>query len=639
MRKSIKYSLLAVLAVIGLASCSNDYEYSGAEAMKNAQVFFADKTLAITSYDLDMNANSFDVEIQRVKTDGELTVALENHQNPASSTHLTVPASVTFADGADKAIITIGYNPETIKYEDPNRDTLIIANADYTTPYGGTEYRFTVNVSEPWEEMGVGQMRDDLLSLYGMDPLTYDVTIEKNLSQEGLYRVVNPYGASYLDVLDPDNAPYKDDPDDTHYMYIHAEDPDFVWVESFNSGLILNKDDGEIILGSRVAIWLAAGNTLEDIKGAQPAMFGKLEDGVITFPEPKSFLSALANVDGGAWGWYGNTNGLFAIALPGHELYTPDYSADATFIGILKTVAETHQALVDLKVGVDVAKAKYAMTDAGQSESAVAQAIVAGEIEAEELDGDSVRVYLPLEEDGKYRVTIVTYDEEGTAQESASCTFEFEKGGSSWESLGMGVYTENILAALYEIDTQVYEVEILASTKNPGLYRMKNAYGEAYPYNDPGDWDTSMDYYLEINAQDPQLVYVDKQETGLAWKEGPFAVQSLASYYYELGYTTDIILANAPNAFGTFADGVITIPVGGMLAYLNGDGPYKGNTGGEFKVVLPGAASKSAIKAAKFASRLRGGKHNSKNFKPFRMNVNKTFAKPMVKNLRPGVLK
>ena len=94
----------------------------------------------------------------------------------------------------------------------------------------------------------------------------------------------------------------------------------------------------------------------------------------------------------------------------------------------------------------------------------------------------------------------------------------------------MGVYTENILAALYGIDTQVYEVEILASTKNPGLYRMKNAYGEAYPYNDPGDWDTSMDYYLEINAQDPQLVYVDKQETGLAWKEGPFAVQSLASY-------------------------------------------------------------------------------------------------------------
>ena len=47
MLKNIKYSLLALLTVMGMASCSNDYEYEGAKALTNAQVFFAEKTIEV----------------------------------------------------------------------------------------------------------------------------------------------------------------------------------------------------------------------------------------------------------------------------------------------------------------------------------------------------------------------------------------------------------------------------------------------------------------------------------------------------------------------------------------------------------------------------------------------------------------
>ena len=623
--KKLASALMVLPMLAALTACSDDDgKYTPAEKLSNAQVFFSNELPS--TQDIAIDGTSFVVPINRVNTDGELTVQLNVEQDEASL--FNIPTSVTFADGESVAYITITYDPAKQEYDALHPITISIAEESYTTPYGDTSYTFQAGPLAPWEDMGNAIYREDMISTwYGVDNLEYEVPIQKNSLVEGLYRLVNPYGATY-----PYNDPGDWDTSKDYYMVVHAEDPEFVWVEESNTGTNWGKGNFNFI--SYVAYFIKNGNPLEAVKAARPDLFGKLENGVITMPQ-RAMLGWRDSDDGL---YYCNVNGKFAIALPGASLVEYDYTADALYAGLLKTPAETYQGVVDITLGADVASAKYAMTSADVSEEEAAAAIVAGELEAEEIT-EAVRVYLPVEEEGKYRVTVVTFDAEGEAQESASCVFEFEKGGSSWESLGMGVYTENILAALYGIDTQVYEVEILASTKNPGLYRMKNAYGEAYPYNDPGDWDTSMDYYLEINAQDPQLVYVDKQETGLAWKEGPFAVQSLASYYYELGYTTDIILAKAPNAFGTFADGVITIPVGGMLAYLNGDGPYKGNTGGEFKVVLPGAASKSAIKAAKFASRLRGGKHNSKNFKPFRMNVNKTFAKPMVKNLRPAVLK
>lgn len=632
MRKSIKYSLLALLAVMGLASCNNnDFEYTGAEAVKNAQVFFADKTLAVTSYNLDMNATSFDVEIQRVKTEGELTVNLENHQNPNSTTQLDVPATVTFADGADKATITIGYNPETIQFDDLNRDTIVIADAEYTTPYGGTEYRFAVSIAAPWEDMGMATYREALIShWFNIDNMEYGVPIQKDLTRPGVYRLVNPYG-NYYPLTQQGVLSYASAPDgELEYMVVHAEDPEHVWVEYSPTMLSVNTEYGCFRFWSVAGYYIDNGTPVEEVIAAHPELFGTLEEGIITMPVNSMLISMELYQEGGFYQC--NDEGLFAIALPGYELVSYDYTATALFAGVLKTPAEKNEAVVDFTLAADVAKAKFAMTEASVSEADAAAAIVSGELEAQEIT-EGGRFYLPLEEDGKYRVTIVTFDAEGAAQETASCVFEFTKGESPWQSLGYGVYTDDIVGPLFENDPITYEVEVLEHKDTPGLYRLKNPYGADYPYNEKeGMWDASMDYYLEINAVDPTAVYFEQQELGVDWGYGMMSAVSNAARYIAAGYSIEVIKANNI-AFGTLENGVITFPVKDLIVF-DDDGGYYANLNGAFKLVLPDAASPSAIKAAKFAQRLRGGKHASRTSKSVKLSFKKNMMKTNVKDVK-----
>ena len=604
MRKSIKYSLLAVLAVIGLASCSNDYEYSGAEAMKNAQVFFADKTLAITSYDLDMNANSFDVEIQRVKTDGELTVALENHQDPISTTQLNVPASVTFADGAKTATITIGYNPETIEFEDLNRDTLIIANAEYTTPYGGTEYRFAVSIAEPWSPWF--SKKSEWVAA-GFDPEAWPLSE----SESTCTYTYNECPYSSLKGDDPGlPISYRvniNNPMQAQFRIEH-------W--AFNVELILdyNPETHNVVIPMNFigAVDEDLGPFyMTDVTGWQQ------QDYYSRFPctydpEAGKFVLNVAYVTE-SLDCYGY--GEETIQVDG--FYVPDYSANALFAGILKTPAEENQAVVDFAFGVDVAGAKYAMTDASVSEAAAAAAIASGEIEA--IDAEAGRNYIPLEEDGKYRVTIVTYDADGEAQGSASTVFEFEAGGSSWESLGLCSYTDDLMGGIFtNIPGPItYDVEVLASTKTPGLYRMKNPYGEAYPYNDPGDWDDSMDYYIEIDASDPNAVTFAAQELGVDWGYGMISAVAVET--------------------GKLENGVITFPENAfylaLADYNDGNWSFYGNKNGAFKLVLPGSSVKAKASAKKV------GRISHKINEGGKISANKALVKTKILNAKLVILK
>jgi len=79
----------------------------------------------------------------------------------------------------------------------------------------------------PWKSIGECKYTDGLISsLYNVDPLTYLVEVEESMTQPGLYRVVNPYGADY-----PYNEPGDYDPDNNYYLTINATDPTKVYLE------------------------------------------------------------------------------------------------------------------------------------------------------------------------------------------------------------------------------------------------------------------------------------------------------------------------------------------------------------------------------------------------------------------------
>lgn len=159
---------------------------------------------------------------------------------------------------------------------------------------------------------------------------------------------------------------------------------------------------------------------------------------------------------------------------------------------------------------------------------------------------------------------------------------------NNWKSLGNCKYTEDIVTALYNIDNVTYEVEIQENSEIPGYYRLVNPYGASYPYNYVGWYDDTKNYYMYIDATNPDKVSIPLFMTGTNWGYGEFCIMSLAYYYMQ--YNDDYNLA--AEYFGALKDGIITFPKNGMvfgMTNYNNFGLYYANKNEMFKIVLPGA--------------------------------------------------
>lgn len=158
----------------------------------------------------------------------------------------------------------------------------------------------------------------------------------------------------------------------------------------------------------------------------------------------------------------------------------------------------------------------------------------------------------------------------------------------TWLSIGKCLYTDDVVNSpgfgLPEIVT--YEVETEQALENPSIIRLKNAYGKIYPYNAPGDYDTSKDYYITINAEDPEGVYIDGWcEMGMDWGYGMFSVTSYGWYMMDGGYSFDVVKANG--LFGTIDENlVITFPVKGLVMQMADWGMTYANKNGAAKIDL-----------------------------------------------------
>ena len=158
----------------------------------------------------------------------------------------------------------------------------------------------------PWESLGTATYREDIVAnlFEGAENIVYEVEIQQNTETPGLYRLVNPYAPAmgYYGKV----ATYDDSKN--YYMVIDATDPTKVDLELSEIGMDVGA--GMISVWSMAQYMLANGKSEEDVA----ALYGKLENGIITFPG-----QALVTVMGGKL-YYGNSNGKFAVALPGVEL-------------------------------------------------------------------------------------------------------------------------------------------------------------------------------------------------------------------------------------------------------------------------------------------------------------------------------
>lgn len=161
--------------------------------------------------------------------------------------------------------------------------------------------------------------------------------------------------------------------------------------------------------------------------------------------------------------------------------------------------------------------------------------------------------------------------------------FYYDSKGSKVE--GYCNYTEDLVTTFYGVQNLTYPVKVQERDDKKGYYRVVNAYGEAYAYNDTGDYDTSKDYYILIDATNPDKVYIPKAcDLGFDWGYGDFYVYSLAGLYIANGKASD-----AEGYYGTLKNGKITFPASSLIfamANYNDGGFYYSNTNGAFCLVL-----------------------------------------------------
>ena len=583
MKKYYSILLMALVTMAGLVSCSDSEDYTPASAPTGAQVFFSNELPS--QRNLSFDETTFTIPVNRYVTDGALTVNLSHTDKTG---FYTIPSSVTFAAGESVANIEVTYDVANMEYNNYVPDTISIASEENITPYGASNYAFSAGAALTWKSLGTGKYIDTWFEHEA------SVEILQCEQQPNKFRVVTPYKGfddgyfdmsgetdEYLEltVMQPGNS----------LSGIEITRDDLVYFPDYYTGAIHpNYDDVVCLLHpSRFNSY-----TSEDV-GAYNRVLEFDENGV---PARIQLAPYYYMFSVGGWNQT-QYDDVISIYFPGND--PKDYALDVTYTGKFINVAEEYFAMFSLAFGADVDEVKYALVSSADADATI-EGIANGSISAESTTKGG-NYQLPVAESGRYAIVAVAFDG-GEAVASTSTSFKFEVGAPEvWNSLGIGLYTEGVLCELYGAPAITYEVEIEESQDRPGVYRLVNPYGEGFPYNDPGDWDDSKAYYIEVNAQDPDGVFIEQQASGLNWGDGEFVIQSLGSYYIDNGYDFDTV-KNA-GLFGTLTDGVITFPAEGLLGTLIGyGGPFQLNTEGDTKIVLPSAVPATARAKARAIS-------------------------------------
>jgi len=414
--KNILSAMLLLALPLAFSACGDDVEYSPADKPTNEQVYFSNTNSA--TVDLSKDKTSFDITLTRVKTDGATTVTITAE---GGGEYFTFPASASFASGAETAIVSIGYDPEKLGYDNYQTLTLTVADASVTTPYGRPSYTFKAGIPAPWKSLGKGTFIEDCMTtFFKVENVSYAVEIQESIENPGLYRLVNAYGEAY-----PYNEEGDYDAANNYYIEINAQDPEGVYITKSNTGM--DWGYGEVSIWSLADYYMKNGKTLAEVKAA--GYCGTMKDGVISFPVKSLLINMAAYQNGGFYD--SNLNGAFKVALPGAVI--ADYSVEVSYLGRYTDTNNKSFAIGNVVLGEDVASAKAALVEGTDLETAIA-GIKDGSIEATEIT-ESGTLKMSCEASGTYSFVVVGYDETGKAQEAATVTFDFFMGGSAFDEL------------------------------------------------------------------------------------------------------------------------------------------------------------------------------------------------------------
>lgn len=149
-----------------------------------------------------------------------------------------------------------------------------------------------------------------------------------------------------------------------------------------------------------------------------------------------------------------------------------------------------------------------------------------------------------------------------------------------WESIGIGIYTDDIACSLYNIGggkTLSWNVEIQQNGLDKTLYRLVNPYATMAKMVNGASFDSANQYNITFRI---------REDNSVVFTPNPFCTGLTLDPSYGVIYG-----AQMSSGIGTYEDGIITFPTDGFGAIEQseyGQGWYKANTHGAEMIVFPG---------------------------------------------------
>jgi hypothetical protein len=232
--------MVALLAVANM-SCTESVEYTPVEKPTNAQVYFSNVESQFV--DLEKDQSSFDLNVYRATTVGDVTINLKVTQ-PEDQDIFTIGNTVAFKDGSNVAKVNVSFDFANIVSAKEYEITLTVDDAD-STPYGLSTCTYTISYVEPGDPL-----RDEILGPYGgatsgyeyWSANGYSTAYSYDYGADGTAAVVIRAGEGPKDVvfrgLFPDYINMNVD-NPTGTVHDISENPDYADYEGYKGYIVL----------------------------------------------------------------------------------------------------------------------------------------------------------------------------------------------------------------------------------------------------------------------------------------------------------------------------------------------------------------------------------------------------------------
>lgn len=577
MNKITRYKSLAMAALLGgfwLTSCDsskdNDFVdyYPGADAGGVYIPGDAQTSVAVTD-----GETNYSVLIYRGASDTQLTVpvTVTPVDEEVIASAFNFANSVTFEVGSLTAPLNFTCDPTMLPIE-VEQQFIVEIDPKYATVYGPESAVISIQREGPWSYIGAGYYSDYayMISEYNT---TSQVDFYQSDNNPNRFRITNPYKFATSDR----NA---------YFEFEVMKPGDTILGQKINSEVVYYPD-----FDIESGVYLTFPGT--DPTYLNPSYW----TGNIVYQYQENGLPAIVVISPIFWlngQKYPNFifQGPIEILFPGVVLQ--DVNVSVVYDGMLINPNGSVNVLTTITLGADVTSAKVAVVPGATVSNETVSAIINGSIASQTIR-NSGQIYLdfdPNSSEGKYSVVAISYtDDEPRMYNSASFTYTNGSSGGSWKSLGYITYTDAYMCSIFVLTEDnfpyQYDVEIQENSNIPGYYRLVNPYGPNTPfgqYSDVFSFDTSQDYYLYIDASDPDVVSIPESPQGLYYGSYGNLICSMMAYYWlDRGESQSTLIDYG--YYGMVDDGEIFFYATTLAAYIGNNGPIQANC-----ILLPNAS-------------------------------------------------